>query len=86
MRSGDVNFLAFKNETQIDMHIVCSEASSVANPRPFTSFYIGNAVYDGNDGPIGGEGPLLETIPWRAGKDEGGSDRAATTMKISSSA
>lgn len=86
MRNGALFFNAFRDETQLDIFVFCEEAEAVADPKPFTSFYLGNAVFDGNDGPIGGEGPLLETIPFRAGKDEAGGDRALTTMKICSSA
>jgi hypothetical protein len=86
MRNGALFFNAFRDETQIEFFVFCEEAEGVAEPRPFISFYLGNGVFDGNDGPIGGEGPLLETIPFRGGKDEAGGDRALTTMKISTSA
>jgi len=86
MRNGALFFNAFRDETQLDIFVYCEEAAGVPNPKGFTSFFIGNAVFDGNDGPIGGEGPLLETIPFRAGKDEQAGDRALTTMKICSSA
>lgn len=78
-------FDAFDNETQIDFFAHMTENES--NPKDFLSLYVGNAVFDGNDDPPGGEGPLVESIPWRAGIDDvSGSSHASTMMKLSTSA
>lgn len=84
LRKDSTSFLAFRNETTIEFFLVAKEPES--DPADFVSIYVGNAVYDGNDGPIGGNGPISESIPWRAGKDEAGSDHAATMLKFATSA
>lgn len=79
-----VFFAAFRAETQVDFFIVMSE--NEADPADFISVYVGNAVLDGADAPIGDDGAMPVTVPWRAGIDEGGSDRALTTLKWATSA
>lgn len=85
MRTDDTFWTAFDSETQIDFLAHMTEVGD-SDPKDFISIGIGNAVFDGADPDGFGEGELIETIPWRAGKDEGGSDRAATMLKISTSA
>jgi hypothetical protein len=84
IKTDDTFFSAFDNETQIAMAVDFVEVES--DPKDFISIYVGNAVFNGNDDPITGSGPLIETIAWSAGKDEAGSAQAATTLKISTSA
>lgn len=84
LRTAFTHFDAFDAETQIDIFAHCVE--NEANPADFVSFYVGNAVFDGNDAGLGDEGAQVETFPWRAGKDEAGGSRAATMLKVSTSA
>ncbi len=80
----DLVFLqAFDAETQVDFFIDCGE--NEADPTDFESFYVGNATLNGYSSAIASEGPRALTIPWGAGKDEGGVDRAATMIKYSTS-
>lgn len=85
LKTDNDHWTAFDSETQIDFHAHLIEVGD-SNPKDFVSLYIGNAVFDGADPDGFGEGELVETIPWRAGKDEAGGDRAATMLKISTSA
>lgn len=85
IRSGSTFFNLFRAETQIEFfaHMVENES----DPKDFISLYVGNAVFDGNDSQPGRAGaPLVETIPFRAGKDEAGNPADATIWKICSSA
>lgn len=84
LRTDFDHFDAFDAETQVDFFAHCAEVET--DPKDFVSFYIGNAVFDGNDASLGDEGAQVETIPWRAGKDEAGGSRAATMLKVSTSA
>lgn len=82
----DLDWLdAFDNETQISFFAHMIEVGDT-DPKDFLALYVGDAVFDGNDGPLGDEGAFTENIPWRAGKDEAGGARSATTWKWSTSA
>ncbi len=83
MRQDMTFFDAFNNETPVDFFIHCKELE--AEPADFVSFYVGNATLSGNQTQLGNDGPMPETVPWFAGKDEAGSDHALTTLKISTS-
>jgi hypothetical protein len=81
----DLTFLtAFKAETPVDFFIDCVE--NEADPKDFASWYVGNASLTGADGAWGADGPYTETVPWEAGKDEAGTDHAATMLKFATSA
>lgn len=75
----------FDDETQLDLSAHLIEVGD-SNPKDFLSWYIGNAVFDGNEAALGGDGPLVETIPWRAGKDEAGNPADNTMIKFCTSA
>lgn len=77
-------FSAFRAETQVDLFVTLAEHEN--NPADFLSFYVGNAVLNGADAPLAADGPMIATVPWEAGIDLGGSDRASTTLKIATSA
>lgn len=82
----DADFFGyFDDETQIDFFAHMIEVGD-SNPKDFLALYVGNAVFDGNDAPFGGDGPIVETIPWRAGKDEAGNPYDSTMIKFSTSA
>lgn len=82
----DLDWLdAFDNETQISFFAHMIEVGDT-DPKDFLALWIGDGVFDGNDGPLGDDGALVETIPWRAGKDEAGSASAATMLKFATSA
>lgn len=78
-------FDAFDNETSISFFVDMRESGD-SDPEDYVSLYVGNAVFDGNEASLGDEGPIVETIPWRAGKDEAGSASASTTVLFSTSA
>jgi hypothetical protein len=75
---------AFSAETQVEFFIHCAE--NEADPKDFISFYIGNAALSDNTTSIAQDGPMVETVPWTAGKDEAGTDHAATMLKVATSA
>ena len=81
----DLAFLqAFDAETPIEFLVLCAE--NEADPADFIAFYIGDATISDNSDAIASEGGMTETTPWSAGKDEGGSDRAPTMIKMCTSA
>jgi len=84
IRTGSTFFNLFRAETQIEFfaHMVENEA----DPKDFFSVYVGNAVFDGNDSQPGRDGPLVETLPLRGGKDEAGNPADATMIKFLTSA
>lgn len=84
MRADMVFFDAFRAETQVELFIDMAENES--DPKDFISLYVGNATLGANDASLGADGPLIETVPWMAGIDEAGGDRASTTLKIATSA
>jgi hypothetical protein len=75
---------AFSAETQVEFFVTCSE--NEADPKDFISFYIGNAALSDNSTAIASDGPMIATCPWTAGKDEAGTDHAATMIKVATSA
>lgn len=82
----DLDWLdAFGNETQISFFAHMIEVGDT-DPKDFIALWIGDSVFDGVDAPPGNEAELVETIPWRAGKDEAGSAHAATMLKFATSA
>lgn len=78
-------FNYFDDETQLDIALHMIEVGD-SNPKDFLALYMGNCVFDGNDAPLGGDGPLVETIPFRAGKDEAGNPYDSTMIKFCTSA
>lgn len=74
-------FTAFRAETQVDFFI-----DLVDQAGGFLSVYVGNAVLNGADAALTQSGPMVATMPWSAGIDTGGSDRASTTLKWATSA
>ena len=79
------HFTAAKAETQQDIDIQMNEPDT-ANPVDFLGLYLGDVVLDSHDAPLGEDGPRIATVNFRAGKDEGGSDRDATIVKLTTSA
>jgi hypothetical protein len=75
---------AFSAETQVEFFVHCAE--NEADPKDFISFYIGNAALSDNSTAIASDGPMIATCPWTAGKDEAGTDHAATMIKVATSA
>jgi hypothetical protein len=75
---------AFSAETQMEFFVHCAENES--DPKDFCSFYIGNAALSDNTTGIAQDGPMIAQVPWTAGKDEAGTDHAATMIKFATSA
>lgn len=86
LRSDLTFFNAFSNETPVDFFIDMVVRGSAADPRDFISIYVGDASLTGAGGSVGQEGAFADTVPWGAGIDLGGTDRAATSMKLATSA
>lgn len=81
IRQDMVFFAAFRGETQVDFFV-----DMVDTAGNFLSVYVGNAVLNGDDAPLAASGPMVATVPWSAGIDDGGTDRALTTLKWATSA
>lgn len=84
LKKDNVFFDAFNAETQVEFHLVAREPE--IEPWDFVSFYVGNAVFDGEEFSPAPDGPSLFSIPIRTGKDEAGGARALTNLMVSTSA
>lgn len=84
IREDMVMLANFRAKTAFELFIVAQEPET--DPADFLSFYIGNALLQTPTKGIAQDGPMGDSFPWSAGRDQGGGDRAATVMLISSSA
>jgi hypothetical protein len=74
----------FDAETQLSMILHCAEQGGTASD--FVSFYLGNMAFAGFSTGLGGEGPVIQTLPLYGGEDERGGAFAATSVLVSTSA
>lgn len=64
---GDMELLKkFVNEEQLGLHLLFAEPD--AEPKDFLSLYLPLLTFDGNTKNLGQDGPLIQTIPFEAGK------------------
>lgn len=57
----------FVNEEQLSLHLLFVEPD--AEPKDFISLFLPLMTFDGNTKPLGQDGPLIQTIPFEAGKN-----------------
>lgn len=81
----DLSYLdLFLNETQFGIHALCVEPGT--EPKPFTSFYLGNCKAMGNEANIGDDNAMIETMQVNVGKDMRGGAYSPTMIQVSTSA
>lgn len=78
------DFDALTAETNISVLLHCAERES--DPASFVTFYFGSLCYGGYQTGVGGDGPVIKTVPLYGGEDERGTGYAQTAVLISSSA
>jgi hypothetical protein len=75
---------AFRNEVEFPLHILLTEP--VPEPKPYLSFYIPRCKYTGADAPLGGDGAMIETLPFQCGATAAASGVDATMLTICTAA
>lgn len=78
------DFDLFDASTQLSMFLHCAEDGGATDD--FVGIYMGNLVYAGAPGGIGGEGPLIFAMRVDGGEDERGTGYAATSLLVSTTA
>lgn len=82
---NDLEFLKqFRAKTPFEAFLVAKEPET--DPADFVSFYVGNALLQTPTKQIAQDGLMADSVPFTAGRDQGGGDRARTVMLISTSA
>lgn len=82
---GLTNLTSLENETQLSVILHCAE--NTTDPKAFVTFYLGDLRYFNHQSGIGGDGPAIETLQLRGGRDVRGaaSGYAPTSVLISAS-
>lgn len=84
IREDLVEFKRYRAKSPWELFVVMREPE--AEPADFISLYGGNCLYQTPSKGIAQDGLMQDTLPFVAGRDEGGGDRARTVLLISSSA
>lgn len=84
LRDDLTKFQGFVDETEYCLHILLQEATAV--PKACLAFFVPRLKLMGNDGPLGNDGGLIQTIAWEAGVSVGTSSLDTTMLTISTSA
>jgi hypothetical protein len=75
---------AFRDETEFALHILLTEP--VPEPKPYLSFYVPRCKYTGADAPLGGDGAMIESLPFQTGAQTAAAGVDATMLTICTSA
>lgn len=86
LRPDSTHFTSFDAETPFALDLNFVEPES--DPADFVGFYLGSLTWAGHSAPKGGDGPLVQTLPFIGGIDEDGgtSHDATTSIKMTTSA
>lgn len=80
----DLTYLTgFSAETEYDLHILLTEPES--EPKDYIALYVPRLKLMGLETAIGGDGAMIETLPWTAGMKEGVAGYDDTMLTISTS-
>lgn len=71
VRSDFTNLNRFKNETELELHVLMVEPES--EPKDFISLFLPQIKLTGTDTGFGGDGALIETMPFIVGPKDGAS-------------
>lgn len=75
---------SFIAEDQLSLHLLLVEPDS--EPKDFLSFYLPLLTLDGNTKNFGADGPLIQTVPFEAGKLLSSTNGDLTMVQIQSTA
>jgi hypothetical protein len=84
IRSDMTLLKSFLAEDQLGLHLLLVEPDS--EPKDFLSFYLPLLTLDGNTKNFGADGPLIQTVPFEAGKLLSSTNGDLTMVHIQSSA
>ena len=81
----DMSLLSnFLDEDELELHIMLEEPEAV--PKDYIGIYIPKLVLMNLDAPLGGDGAMVQTIPWEAGFRESATGFDQTLLTITTSA
>ncbi len=78
------NVTAFRNETEFELHILLTEPES--EPKDYISLYVPRCKYTAADAPLGGDGAMIESLPFQTGAQTASAFRDATMLTLCTSA
>jgi hypothetical protein len=85
LREDFANVAAFVNETEYALHVLLQEPVTSGAPGCM-AFYIPRIKYTGADAALGGDGGMIETLPFQSGAKTAATGVDATLLAIHSSA
>lgn len=59
------NVAAFRNETEFALHILLTEAET--EPKDYLAFFVPRCKYTGANATLGGDGAMIESLPFQTG-------------------
>jgi hypothetical protein len=83
IRKDFENVRRFVEEEEFRLHILLTEP--VAEPKPYISFFVPRNKFTDASAPLGGDGAMLETLPFQIGAQSGTDALDATLMTICTS-
>jgi len=84
IRESFTNVAAFRNETEFELHILLTEPES--EPKDYISIYVPRCKYTAADAPLGGDGAMIESLPFQTGAQTASAYRDATMITMCTSA
>lgn len=74
------NVTAFAAETEFELHVMLQEPSGT--PPNFISIYVPRIKYTSADAPLGGDGAMIESLPFQTGAKAAATGYDATLLTI----
>lgn len=84
IRSDFTNLSRFIAETELELHVLMVEPES--EPKDFISLFLPRIKLTGVDKGFGGDGAMIETLPFMAGPKEGVTGYDSTMLHLATSA
>jgi hypothetical protein len=78
------NVVAFRAETEFELHVLLTEPET--QPKDYLSIYVPRCKYTAADAPLGGDGAMIESLPFQIGTSTATTFRDATMMTMCTSA
>jgi hypothetical protein len=78
------NVTAFSAETEFALHILLTEPES--EPKDYISFFVPRCKFTDASAPLGGDGAMIESLPFQTGAQTASSGVDATMLTICTSA
>lgn len=78
------NVTSFVNEVEFELHVLLTEPEG--EPKDYLSFYVPRCKYTDASAPLGGDGAMIENLPFQTGAQTAQPGRDATMLTICTSA